>query len=144
MGTGTVYVTQTGQLAIQTAGIAGWTNPKIDLCSAVPAIPGFHAVIGDFTIAAYTGYVQQTFTLTGGYVDQALLKAFAISQLVKFPGATALPEVEVGFVISDGMAHTVWAWGTFTIPLGENVSTDLISLVCTLYDDLSSELVTLP
>jgi hypothetical protein len=142
--TATMYVTQKGQLAIQSAGIAGWTNPKIDLCSALPAQPDFHAMIADFTIAAYTGYVQQTFTLTGGYVDQPLLKSFAISNLIKFPGATALGENEAGFVIADSATHDVWAWGVFQVPVNVSLSTDLIAILAQLFDDLSSSVLQLP
>jgi len=133
-----LYVTRQGQLALQSSGIAGWTNPKIDLCSALPAPPAFDALIADFTLAAYTSYAQQTFTLTGGFVDTGSRLAFSISGLVKFPSATAAFESEIGAVIQDGMTHVVWAWIAFGESLPELTSTDLIALVVQLFENLSS------
>lgn len=136
---GTMYVTQAGLLALQSAGLAGWTNPKCDLCSAVPTPPDFNAVIGDFTLAAFTGYTQSAATLTGGYVDQAVDMVFALTGLLKFAGpSSGAGETELGFVVQDGTSHTIWAWGTFSGPKPEEVSTDVIAFVIRLNEDTTS------
>lgn len=140
-----LFVTQKGQLAMQAGGIAGWTNPKLDLVKApLPAAPDYHALLADFVLAAYTGYLQQTPVFSTGYVNQAIMKSFAVTGLNKWPSATAAFEDELGFILQDGVTHDIWAWGTFGGPLGEQTPTDLIAFVLQVYDDLSGNIILVP
>ena len=133
MAVAAVYVTQAADLAVQGAGLPGLTNLKADLIvSPAPPPPDRHAVIGDFTVPTYTGYAQQTVTLTGGFVTIAGL-AYALSNALRFTGPSSGSGVNVvGFVLSDGTTHTVWAWGLFDVPLPEQVSTDVVEIVLNL------------
>lgn len=140
MVTVTFYITQAGQLALQTGGLAGLTNLKCDLCTAIPTPPAFLAVLADFTLPTYTGYVQSAVVLTGGYVDGALLDAFALSGLVSFVGPTSGTGADiVGFLLQDGTSHKIWAWAAFDGPLPELAATDVIAFVIRLYENLTAQ-----
>ena len=133
-----LFITQAGALALQSAGLAGWTNPKADLCTALPVAPDRLAVIADFTIPTYTGYAQATATLTGGFVEGVGGKVYADTPLMSWTGPAAAggPTV-IGFVIADSMAHTVWAWGQFNGPLSLADATQLVLVLLRLFEDES-------
>lgn len=132
----TLYITQAGELALQSSGLAGWTNLHCDMASAVPAPPDRQAVIGDFTIPTFTGYAQAAVVLTGGFVDGVGGPVFALTGLVKFTGPSSGAGVNVlGGVFSDGTSHAVWAWFTFDTPEALNASTDVVAFVMKLFQN---------
>lgn len=136
---GTLFLTQAGELALQAAGLPGLTNLKADACTVTPTPPDRQAVIGDFTVPSYTGYTQATVTLTGGFVQGANGPAFALTGEVKFVGPSAGAGVDVtGILLSDGTAHTPWAFIKFDGPLALQAATDVVAVVLKLYANLTS------
>lgn len=123
------YLTQLGDLAMQAAGIAdlgtSGTPGYLDLFSAGPAPPDRQAVIGDFTVLAYTGYAQQTAVFTGGFIDGLNGPAYALSGLITFAGpSSGSGGNALGWVLQNHAKTQVLAWGTFDNPIGLNSSTD--------------------
>jgi hypothetical protein len=137
-----LHITEKGQLALQTGGLAGWTLPVVELASVLPAPPDYQAVIGDFTLMSYTGYGHDTLTLTGGYVDPGTSMAYALSNLLVFEGPTSgAGGNALGFVIQNSSTHDVWAWGSFSVAKQENVPTDVVAFELVLAEDLSWQVI---
>jgi hypothetical protein len=135
-----VYITQAGALAFQGAGIPGWLLPTLDICSALPSPPDRGAVIGDFTLAAFTGYATTACVFVGGYVNVGLAKAYMLSPLISVPGPTSGAGVNAtGWVLSDSSTHKVWAWGSFDDPIPLMVPTDLLAFTVLIYEDETSQ-----
>jgi hypothetical protein len=143
---GTLYVTQAGAEAFMAAGLAGWTNLKADaLNSPLPAAPDRLAVIGDFVLAAYTGYAQAAVAFTGPWVRGAGGPVYYLTGEIRFPGPSSGAGINcVGFVLTDGTTHTVWAWIALSGPISLNVPTDVAGFVLELLESLQSVVVVLP
>lgn len=139
-----LYITQAGALALQAAGLPGWTNLKADLVSAAPAPPDRQAAIGDFTLGAWTGYAQASPVLTGGWVEGNNGPVYATSSALAWHGSTAADGVDVvGFILQDGTSHAIWAWGGFDTALPMRLSTDHLEMIFQLFEDESATILVL-
>lgn len=136
----TLYITQAGALALQAAGLAGWTNLHIDIATVIPAPPGRLAGFADFTFAAYTGYASQPTVMTGGYVDGPSGKVYADSGSFAFNGpSSGAGVVGTGLVLSDATAGKVWAWAALDSPgVALQVPTDHAVFIIQLFEDETS------
>lgn len=139
MITCTLYITEAGQQALQSSGLAGWTRLVLNLSTTLPTPPGYGATSVSFTAPTYTGYGADTVAFTSGFVNSVSNQAYAESNLLRINGPSAGAGTDVlGFELNDSSINTVFAWGQFSQALPEQLSTDLISLVILLYSNQSS------
>lgn len=138
----TLYITQAGAIALQTAGYPGWTNLRADVVSTLPAPPARQAAIGDFALAAYTGYSQATPTITPGWVEGPNGPAYAVSGPMTFAGPSSGAGVAaLGLVLQDGTSHTVWGWIDFEGAVQLQVPTDHLEVLAQIFENLSANVV---
>jgi hypothetical protein len=120
--------TYAGDLLMAATGIAGLTNPRIDLFTAQANPSSKNSVWSDFTIATYTGYATVTPTIGTVYISRETgLVSVDVSDAV-FPGPSSGSGVStLGWVLHDTTATpVVYASGTWDGPLAEQLPTDRI------------------
>ena len=140
-----LVLTQAGSLALQSAGLAGLTNLKADVATTLPTPPGRQAVIGDFAVPTYTGYVQAAVVLTGGLVRGTNGLVYAHTGLMSWVGPSSGPgAAAIGIVLSDGTTHTVWGYITLDAPSALQVPTDFFGATLILFENETSEIDTIP
>ena len=106
-----LYITQVGALALQSAGIAGWTNLKAELTTAIPQPPGRLPTAGELPPAAWAGYANIACTLTGGFVNGPAGKTYCESNLLGWTGPAAGGGGTVqGLALIDGTTNAIFAW----------------------------------
>lgn len=121
-----------------------WGGVSVDLWVAHPQAAIRRALMSDFVLASYAGYLRQGLALptTPEYRDEPNGPPYMFGN-VQFPCGSPQPGQDVrGYLISL-WGDPVLAWGEFSHPLSTQTVHSTIVLLLSLYHNLSGRVILL-